>query len=338
MGDTMQTLQADTRTEPERTISGRNGSAGHRASTADREGLERRVARLGWLSIGLGAAQLLAPNTMARAIGARPRRNTRATMVAVGLREIACGAGILATAGAAPWLWLRVAGDLMDAALLGKTLGGRRTNSTRLAGAIASVAGIGAIDAKLAFDATRHGPIAARRAAIHVARTITINRFPEDVYRFWRDFENLPRFMAHLESVETNGRRSRWRAKGPAGVGIEWEAEIEGDRPNEFIAWRSCPGASVANEGFVSFLPAPGGRGTEVRVELQYRPPAGAIGAAVAKLFGREPSQQIAGDLRRFKQVIETGEVVHSDASIHRWPHPARPPKPSEIDGKEVQR
>src|SRR6185503_4443458 len=98
---------------------------------------------------------------------------------------------------------------------------------------------------------------------------------------------------------------------------------------NENIAWRSCEGSTVPNQGSVRFLDAPGGRGTEVRVELRYDPPTGALGASVAKLFGAEPGQEIAGDLRRFKQVIETGEVLHSDASIHRGRHPSRPAKAS---------
>jgi uncharacterized membrane protein len=150
---------------------------------------------------------------------------------------------------------------------------------------------------------------------------------PEEVYAFWRNLENLPRFMQHLESVRmTDERRSTWRARAPAGTTVEWEAETVEDRPNELIAWRSLPGSSVPNSGQVRFVPAAGNRGTEVHVELQYDPPGGKLGAVVAKLFGREPGQQVASDLRRFKQVLETGEVVHSDASIHGRPHPAHPP------------
>jgi uncharacterized membrane protein len=160
-----------------------------------------------------------------------------------------------------------------------------------------------------------------------VTKTITVDRSPEEVYRFWRALENLPRFMAHLESIESrDGRRSHWKARGPAGMTIEWDAEIIDDRPNQLIAWRSLEGADVDSQGIVRFTRAPGGRGTEVHVELRYDPPAGRLGAAVAKLFGREPGQQIAGDLRRFKQVLEVGEVVHSDASVHRGTHPAQPP------------
>jgi uncharacterized membrane protein len=134
--------------------------------------------------------------------------------------------------------------------------------------------------------------------------------------------------MAHLESVQVlDDRRSHWKAKAPAGTTVEWDAETIEDRPNELIAWRSLPDATVPNSGTVRFKDAPGDRGTEVLVQLSYQPPGGKVGALIAKLFGEEPKQQVKGDLRRFKQVMETGEIVHSDASIHRGPHPAYPPK-----------
>jgi len=145
---------------------------------------------------------------------------------------------------------------------------------------------------------------------LHVEKSLTINRPAEDLYRFWRDFANLPRFMKHLDTVSTNGeRRSHWEATGPAGTKVKWDAEITEDRPNELIAWRSLEGADVDNSGMVRFEPATGGRGTVVRVVLDYNPPAGALGAAVAKLFGEAPQQQIEGDLRRFKNIMEAGEI-----------------------------
>jgi uncharacterized membrane protein len=131
--------------------------------------------------------------------------------------------------------------------------------------------------------------------------------------------------MKHLESVTTNGNRSTWRVKAPAGVTVEWEAEITEDVPNEHIAWRSSDGATVANRGSVRFRRAPGGRGTEIRVELDYAPPGGQVAATIAKLFGREPGQQVHSDLRRFKQFMETGDIVVSDSSIHTGMHAARP-------------
>lgn len=151
-----------------------------------------------------------------------------------------------------------------------------------------------------------------------VDQSRTINKPAEELYTFWRNFENLPRFMTHLESVSTlDERRSHWVAKAPAGTTVEWDAEIVEDLPNERIAWRSLPNADVDNHGTVRFKPAPGGRGTEVHVALTYRPPAGVIGTAVAKLFGEEPEQQIAGDLLRFKNLMEAGEIPTTGGQSH---------------------
>jgi uncharacterized membrane protein len=149
---------------------------------------------------------------------------------------------------------------------------------------------------------------------IKVEKSITINKSPAELYSFWRRFENLPRFMNHLESVTTTGAgRSHWVAKAPAGSSVEWDAEVYNEKENELIAWRSLDGADVDNAGSVRFEPATGGRGTTVRVTLRYDPPGGALGAAVARLFGENPDQQIDEDLRRFKQVMETGEVVSTE-------------------------
>jgi uncharacterized membrane protein len=146
---------------------------------------------------------------------------------------------------------------------------------------------------------------------IKVEKSVTINKSPEELYRFWRNFENLPRFMNHLESVTRYGEgRSHWVARAPAGKTVEWDAEIYNEKENELIAWRSLEGADVDNAGSVRFEPSPDGRGTVVRVTLKYDPPAGRIGSLVARLFGEEPSQQIEEDLQRFKQVMETGEAA----------------------------
>ena len=167
-----------------------------------------------------------------------------------------------------------------------------------------------------------------KKQGTRVRKSITVNRSADEVYDFWRNFENLPRFMQHLESVQmTSDRRSHWKAKAPAGSTVEWDAELTEDRPNELIAWRSVEGADVPNAGVVRFVPAAGGRGTEIHVDLRYDPPAGKLGALFAKLFGEEPSQQVDGDLRRFKQVLEIGEVLYSDASIASGMRPAHPPE-----------
>ena len=148
------------------------------------------------------------------------------------------------------------------------------------------------------------------KRAIRVEKTLTINASVEKLYRVWRDIENLPRFMSHLRAVQRfDDRRSRWVANGPVGVNIEWDAEILTDVENEHISWQSTEHADVYNAGSVHFHPAPHGRGTEMKVVIRYTPPAGALGAAFVRLFQEDPEQQIADDLRRFKSLIETGEV-----------------------------
>ncbi|MGB2714077.1 MAG: SRPBCC family protein [Vicinamibacterales bacterium] len=147
-------------------------------------------------------------------------------------------------------------------------------------------------------------------AGVHVDEHVTINRPIEELYRFWRNLENLPRFMQHLESVERlTDTLSRWRAKGPAGTVVEWTAEIINEVPNQVIGWRSIDGSDVASAGSVNFDQIGSGQ-TQVRVRLQYSPPGGKAGAAVARLFGRDAASEIRDDLQRFKQLVETGEKV----------------------------
>ena len=153
---------------------------------------------------------------------------------------------------------------------------------------------------------------------IHVERAITIGKSPEEVYTFWRNLPDLPRFMDHLKSVDVTGEKtSHWVAKAPAGREVAWDAEIIVDEPNERIAWRSLPDADIENAGTVRFLTAPGGRGCEVHVTLQYYPPAGVLGSTIAKLFGEEPSIQITDDLRRLKRLMETGEIPTTEGQPH---------------------
>jgi uncharacterized membrane protein len=160
--------------------------------------------------------------------------------------------------------------------------------------------------------AERHGPVTSvpAGAGVKVEKTVTINRSPEELFQFWRNLENLPRFMRHLESVRNLGnKRSHWVARGPLGYRVEWDAVIHTERPNELLSWRSLGGSEVDTAGSVHFTRAPGGRGTEVRVVLKYDPPGGKFGAAVARLFGASAEQEIQEDLRRFKQGTEAGEV-----------------------------
>jgi uncharacterized membrane protein len=156
----------------------------------------------------------------------------------------------------------------------------------------------------------------ARRAAvapaegITVDESVTIQKPAEELYRFWRRLENLPRFMEHLREVrEIGDGRSRWVARAPLRRTVAWDAEIVNEIENRLIGWHSVGEADGTSSGSVSFEPAPGGRGTRVRVRLQYDPPGGRLAAALAKLFGEEPSQQIREDLRRLKRIVETGEV-----------------------------
>ena len=145
---------------------------------------------------------------------------------------------------------------------------------------------------------------------VNVLESVTINRPVAELYRFWRNLENLPQFMRHLESVEkVTDTISHWQAKGPAGMSVEWDAEVYNEVPDQLIAWRSLEGADVVSAGSVNFDAAAGGRGTRVTVHLQYSPPGGKLGAAVAKLFGRDAETEIREDLRRFKQLVEAGEV-----------------------------
>lgn len=151
---------------------------------------------------------------------------------------------------------------------------------------------------------------------VHVRESIRLELPVADVYRYWRRLENLPRFMTHLERVTEHGDgRSHWVAAGPAGMPVEWDAEIINQIDNKLIAWRSLPESDVVTAGSVNFQAVRGGRSTQVDVDLQYAPPAGKAGAFVAWLFGREPSQTIREDLRRFKQLLEAGEVPCAGAT-----------------------
>jgi uncharacterized membrane protein len=269
---------------------------------------EQRLAYgLGWFGIGLGLMELAAPGRLARMIGVPDDHRTLIRLM--GLREIASGVGILTQRASPATVWSRVAGDAVDLALLGSAFFSPRAERAKLATATAAVAGATMLDLLTAQQLSRG--VKTTNGAIPIVAALAVDRSPEDLYRYWRDFTNLPRFMTHLESVELTGdRRSHWKARGPAGSSVEWDAEITEDRPNEFIAWRSIEGADVDNEGSVRFAPAPGGRGTFVTVEMQYRPPMGTLGAAVAAWFGEDPTQTVKMDLRRFKQVMETGEAI----------------------------
>jgi uncharacterized membrane protein len=151
---------------------------------------------------------------------------------------------------------------------------------------------------------------------IRVWESVRLELPVADVYRFWRRLENLPQFMKHLNRVtETGDGTSHWEAAGPAGLAVEWDAEIISEVENQVLAWRSLPGSDVVTAGSVNFDAIRGGRGTQVSVHLQYSPPAGKAGALVASLFGREPSQTVREDLRHFRQLLEAGEIPRATAT-----------------------
>lgn len=261
---------------------------------------------LGWFSIGLGVAELLAPRKLEKAIGVR-KRHTGLTR-SYGLRELTAGIGLLTAdeKKLSPWMWSRVAGDVLDIASLGSGFASDRNDKKKLTFATAAVLGVTVADILCSMKLAEEEASSTRS----VRHSLAIRKSPEELYQFWRNFENLPNFMYHLESVKvTGGNRSHWVAKGPAKMKVEWDAEIVDDQPNHSISWQSLPGADVDNWGIIKFEPSPRTKETIVQVELGYAPPAGAIGALMAKLFGEAPEQTVKDDLRRFKQLMETGEI-----------------------------
>ena len=305
---------------------------------------EEQLARgLAWFSLGLGLAEVLAPRGIAKIAGIREGRDNDNFIRLMGLREIAHGVAIFAQGRRpAEAVWARVAGDALDLAALGAAFTSKESGKARLAFATANVLAVTALDVLCARQLSAQDETASEGAAL-AKKSIVVNVSPEEAYSYWRDFERLPTFMKHLESVRVTGeRRSHWVAKAPAGTIVEWDAEVTEDRPNELISWRSLEGADVENRGTVRFERAPGDRGTIITAEIDYSPPAGVLGALAAKLFGEEPAQQMQDDLRRFKQVLETGEVVVSEGTFFDngllMQRPAQPPAREELKGLAAAR
>ena len=186
---------------------------------------------------------------------------------------------------------------------------------------------IGVNTADDAPEGTKKSPFNRRLLSgrIHVVESIVINRSASELYQFWRNFENLPNFMQHLESVTSTGERtSHWKAKGPMGTTVEWDAELTSDVENERIGWRSLEGSDIPNSGVVEFRPT-SNRGTIVKVTMIYEAPGGKLGQLFAKLFGKEPEMQVKSDLRRFKSLMEVGFIVQTDGQTSgREKTPAR--------------
>ncbi|MFF5056647.1 SRPBCC family protein [Micromonospora sp. NPDC000663] len=286
--------------------------------------------------------QLAAPDTVRRISGVDDSPTTRTVVPLVGARELVHAAGLLTSRRKSIWAWTRVAGDAMDLASLGVAIArrsGRRRR--RLVGVTGAVVGITVVDLLTAVQATRAKRIGSAMAvrglhgggSMELTATTTIRKSPPKVYAFWRELDNLPTFMAHLEEIRATGdRTSHWSATAPFGKNVEWDAEIVEEAPGERISWRSTGNADVPNAGTVRFVPAPDGVSTEVHVVMSYDVPGGAVGKAVAKYFGEEPHQQLDDDLRRLKQVLETGQVVRSEGAPWgkraRKEFPQRPAQP----------
>jgi uncharacterized membrane protein len=264
---------------------------------------------LGWFSVGLGLAEIAFPRKLARVIGAPER--PMATRLR-GLRELGVGMGILASQEPSRWIKARVAGDALDLALLKSAYGSDEANRFKLTAATAAVTAITAADIVCARETTR----AAERTGpsrIRVESSMAINKPPEECYRVWSDFDNMPCFMRHLENVRKTGERtSHWKMKRFAMKSYEWDSEITRDEPGELIEWRSM-GGDIENSGSIHFEPRISGRGTVVRLVMEYAPPTAGTGGLGAKLLKSLSEHSVREDLRRFKSFIECGEIPTTD-------------------------
>jgi uncharacterized membrane protein len=308
---------------------------GKRAKPGLSNNSAKRLAKgLGWFSVGLGLTELLAPQAIAGISGVSKRRTGLIRLY--GLRELASGIAIFSQKKPTEAMWSRVAGDALDLASLGAACTSPDAKVGRITFATVNVLAVTALDVICAMQLTN-----GTNRGIHAQGTCIVNSTPEEVYQFWRNFQNLPRFMRHVNSVEDLGDgRSHWKVKGPAGMEVEWDATIVADVPNEVITWRTLENSDVDHAGAVRFERAAGGRGTIVKVNIEYMPVGGVIGATVAKLFGEEPEQQLDDDLRRFKQVLEVGEVVVSDATLlgtgYMEQRPGQPAGAAELESAEI--
>jgi uncharacterized membrane protein len=305
-----------------------NGSNGKSNLTAD------RLARgLGWFSIGLGAAELLAPRAVAKIAGVDPENNSSLIRL-FGLRELASGLAIFVQGDRpAEAVWSRVAGDALDLASLGMAFASPNSQKPKLGFATANVLAVTALDVLCAQELSRKNGNATEGETTR--KSLIISRSPEELYQEWRATSNsCQRFMRQLVSVkETGNGRSHWVAQGPGGTLVEWDAEFLKEGPNRYIVWQSLENADVENSGSVEFRPAPGDRGTIVTVELNYSLPGGVVGNTLAKVFREDPGVLALEALRCFKQIMEAGEVSVSDGTI--WDNgflTQRPAQPAESE------
>lgn len=269
---------------------------------------------LGWFSVGLGLAEVVAPNAITRALGTRRRPGLVRT--AYGLRELAVGAGLLTTRTPQPWVWARVAGDVLDLATLGAALGGRRSNRGAVGFALASVAAVTALDVRTALAlGTENGTSGATEKgappdAEEVRSSITIGRPPEEVYWAWRDPVTVatmlqPFARVHAESPEL----AHIQPRTPLGGALQWSWDVPDERPGEFMRFRSLEGSTVRNEGTATLRPTADGRGTHLEVHARYQAPGGPLGTKALAAFGLVPQKALDETLDRFRDLVESGRT-----------------------------
>jgi uncharacterized membrane protein len=261
---------------------------------------------LGWLSVGLGVAALLAPRKISRLSGIR---NHAGLMQLIGVRELVSGAGLLTQPDKTPWLWARVVGDALDLAVLATSHSQSNRGRTRALGTATVLAAITAADVAASL---KQSNVRWRSGApdVYLERSIIVNKTPQECYVYWRDLRNVSKFTRRLENVTPlQAGRSRLTLKGPGGVKFEWTVELIEDTPGQRLRWRSEEGATLKHAGSANFRAAPGNRGTMVTLAIHYCAPGGSVGSALARFLGPDPFGEIGEDLRRFKQLIETGEI-----------------------------
>jgi uncharacterized membrane protein len=260
-----------------------------------------KIARgLGWFSVGMGIAQILAPRLVSRLAGLPL---PPAFTVACGVRELVCGIGILTQEQVRPWMQARVAGDALDLAAFGSALLVPGADRSRIAVSTAVVAGVTALDVHCSREL---GKDRRRPAPRQLSVSVNIERSPGELYGFWRDLTNLPRVMPRIESIQViDDVHSHWVLRTTDGRRVEWDAELIDDVPDERVAWRSVDGSAVFDAGSAQFVRAPSG-GTDVKIDLLYQPPGDSFGTAVSMLFGIDPAADGRLDLDALKSVMKS--------------------------------
>jgi uncharacterized membrane protein len=279
-------------------------------SSTQSMGRERLPEALALFSLGLGAAEIAVSRQLARFAGLPD--NQPALIKAMGMREVAAGAAILAQPLEPRWTWTRVVGDAIDLALMGVAFTSPRAKRDRLTASTIAVLGVTALDVFCARLLSRgHYRQVSRRhlskmRGNRLQETIAVNCSPELVYQFWRDFTNWTRIMTNIRAIEPSGeKRLRWTANARAnGRNLEWDAELIEDRPNELISWRTIGNGLIENAGSVRISQAPAGHGTMVRIEMLQRP-----AWVMRAVFGTDPTFHLRESLRRMKALLETGEI-----------------------------